>query len=70
MMDIHKVIGKILFEPMFYQSTAIVDPIKPLQLDPQDNPLRGNGPYNAVDAIFMRHEICYRGNEHMNVTVK
>ena len=31
-----------------------------MQLDPQDNPLPGNVSYYAVDAIFMRHDICYR----------
>ena len=31
-----------------------------LQLDSKDNPLPGNEPYNAVDAISMRHGICYR----------
>ena len=34
-----------------------------LQLDSQDNPLSGNEPYNAVDAISMRHDICYRDND-------
>ena len=33
-----------------------------MQLDPKDNPLPGNEPYNAVDAISMRHDICYRDN--------
>ena len=34
-----------------------------LQLDSQDNPLPGNEPCNAVDAISMRHDICYRDND-------
>ena len=34
-----------------------------LQLDSQDNPLPGNEPYNAFDAISMRHDICYRDND-------
>ena len=34
-----------------------------LQLESKDNPLPGNEPYNAVDAIFMRHDICYRDND-------
>ena len=33
-----------------------------LQLDSKDNPLPGNEPYNAVGAISMRHDICYRDN--------
>ena len=28
-----------------------------------DKPLAGQEPYNAVDAISMRHDICYRDNE-------
>ena len=28
----------------------------------KDNPLPGNEPYNVVDAIYMRHDICYRDN--------
>ena len=34
-----------------------------LQLDSKDNPLPGNEPYNAVGAISMRHDICYRDND-------
>ena len=34
-----------------------------LQLDSKDNPLPGNEPHNAVDAISMRHDICYRDND-------
>ena len=35
-----------------------------LQLDSKDRPLPGQEPYNAVDAIAMRHDICYRENEN------
>ena len=34
-----------------------------LQLNSKDNPLPGNEPYNAVDVISMRHNICYRDND-------
>ena len=34
-----------------------------LQLDSKDKPLPGEEPYNAVNAISMRHDICYRDNE-------
>ena len=34
-----------------------------LQLESKDRPLPGEEPYNAVDAIAMRHDICYRDNE-------
>ena len=37
--------------------------ITDLQVDSQDNPLPRNEPYNAVDAISMHHDICYRDNE-------
>ena len=33
-----------------------------LQLDSKDQPLHGQEPYNAVHAIAMRHDICYRDN--------
>ena len=45
----------------FCQSAALLD--THLQQDSQDNPLPGNEPYNAVDAISMRHDICYRDND-------
>ena len=40
-------------------------PYNPLheQLDEYDQPLPGQEPYNGVDAISMRHDICYRDNE-------
>ena len=68
MMDIHKVIGKIPFKAkkgFLLPRHRFTGPFNPLhlQLDSQDNPLPGNEPYNAVDAISMRHDICYRGND-------
>ena len=33
------------------------------QLDENDQPLPGQEPYNAVDALSMRHDICYRDND-------
>ena len=37
-------------------------PYNPLnkQLDENDQPIPGEEPYNAVDAISMKHDICYR----------
>ena len=32
-------------------------------MDSRDNPLPGKEPCNAVDAISMRHDICYRDND-------
>ena len=34
-----------------------------MQLDSKDRPLPEEEPYNAVDVIAMRHDICYRDNE-------
>ena len=66
--DIHKVIRKIPFKPkkgFLLPKHRYTGPYNPLhlQLDPQDNPLSGNEPYNAGDAISMCHDICYRDNE-------
>ena len=59
--DIHKVIGKIPFK----QKSGFVLPYNPLhlQLDSKDRPHPGEEPYNAVDAISMRQDICYRDNK-------
>ena len=78
-MDIHKVIGKIPLNPKMgfvLQKHRFTGPYNTLHLhlDSKDNPLPGNEPYNAADAISMRHDICYRDNdtpaENVNVTVK
>ena len=66
-MDIHSVTGKIPFKPkkgFVLPKHRFTGPYNPLhlQLDSKDNPLPGNEPYNAVDAISMRHHICYRDN--------
>ena len=67
-MDIHKVIGKIPFLPkkgFVLPQHRFTGPYNPLhlQLDSKDNPLLGNEPYNAVDGISMRHDICCRDND-------
>ena len=66
--DIHKVIGKIPFKPkrdFVLPKHRHTEPYNPLhlQLDSKDQPLPGEELYNAVDAISMRHDICYRDNE-------
>ena len=60
-------IGKIPFKPkngFVLPKHRFTGPFNPLhlQVDPQDNPLPGNEPYNDVDAISMRHDICYQDN--------
>ena len=64
-MDIHRVIGKLPFKPkkgFVLPKHRFTGPYNPLhlQLDSKDNPPPGNESYNAVDAISMRHDICYR----------
>ena len=69
-MDIHKVIGRIPLRPkkgfMLLPGHKYTGPYNPLekQLDANtDRPLAGQEPYNAVDAISMHHDICYRDND-------
>ena len=67
--DTHKVIGKIPFQPENgfvlpkYRYTGPYNHLH-LQLDSKDRPLPWQEPYNAVDAIAMRHDICYRDNDN------
>ena len=68
MVDIDRVIGKIPFKPkkgFVVPKHPFTGPYNPLhlQLDSKDNPLPRNEPYNAVDAISMHHDICYRDND-------
>ena len=66
MMDIHKVIGKLPrpkkgFVLPYHKYTGPYNPLDK-QLDEFEHPHPGQEPYNAVDAISMRHDICYRDN--------
>ena len=45
----------------YHQYTGPYNPLDE-QLDENDQPLLGQEPYNAVDAISMRHDICYSDN--------
>ena len=65
-MDIHAVIGKLPrpkggFTLPNHKYTGPYNPLDE-QLDENDQPKPGEEPYNAVDAISMRHDICYRDN--------
>lgn len=66
-MDIHKVIGKIPRprKGFVLPNHKYTGPYNPLdqQLDENDQPLPGQEPYNAVDAISMQHDICYRDSK-------
>ena len=59
--DIHKVIGKMPFKPkrVFLTRHRYTGPYNPLhqQLNSKDSLQPGQEPYNAVDAIYMRHDI-------------
>ena len=63
-MDIHKIIGKLPRPKKGFvlPSHKYTGPYNPLdeQLDENDHPLPGQEPFNAVDEISMRHDICYR----------
>ena len=69
-MDIHKLIGKLPrpkrgFVLPSHKYTGPYNPLKE-QLDANDNPLPGQEPFNSVDAISLRHDICYRDkNKHL-----
>ena len=68
-MDIHKVIGKIPFKPkrgFVLPRHRYTGPYNPLhtQLDSNDAPLQGQEPFNSVDEIARRHDICYRDHDN------
>ena len=65
-MDIHKAIGRLPrpkkgFVLPYHKYTGTYNPLHE-QLDENDHPIPGQEPYNSVDAISMRHDICYRDN--------
>ena len=65
-MDIHAKIGKLPrpHKGFVLPNHKYTGPYNPLseQLDEFDQPIAGQEPYNAVDAISMHHDICYRDN--------
>ena len=66
MVDIHKVIGKLPwpkrgFVLPYHKYTGLYNPLDK-QLDEFDQPHSAQEPYNTVDAISMRQDICYRDN--------
>ena len=64
--DIHNLIGKLPRPKGGWTlpNHKYTGPYNPLdyQLDAYDRPLPGQEPYNKVDEIAMRHDICYRDN--------
>ena len=66
-MDIHAVIGKLPrpkggFTLPNHKYTGPYNPLDK-QLDGNDQPRPGQEPYNAIDAVSMKHDICYRDND-------
>ena len=67
-MDIHEAIGKLPrprkgFVLPGHKYTGPYNPLNE-QLDENDLPIVGQEPFNTVDAISMKHDICYR--DHSN----
>ena len=66
-MDIHKAIGKLPrpSKGFVLPSHKYTGPYNPLheQLDENDKPKPGHEPFNGVDEISMKHDICYRDNK-------
>ena len=64
--DIHNLIGKLPRPKGGWTlpKHKYTGPYNPLdyQLDANDRPLPGQEPYNQVDEIAMRHDICCRDN--------
>ena len=78
LLDLHAAIGKLPRpkKGLVLPNHKFTGPYNPLdkQLDENDEPLPGQEPYNQVDAIALRHDICYRDNntktDKVNVTKK
>jgi len=66
-LDIHSLIGKLPHPKRGWTlpKHKYTGPWNPLeeQLDENDNPKPGQEPYNQIDEIAMRHDICYRDHE-------
>ena len=74
LLDIHKLIGK-LPKPkggFTLPSHKYTGPYNPLdkQIDKFYQPLPGHEPYNQIDAIAMKHDICYRDNDNKQGKLK
>ena len=65
--DIHALIGRLPrpnggWTLPGHKYTGPYNPLH-LQLDENDRPLPGQEPYNQVDSVAMKHDICYRDHE-------
>lgn len=74
LLDVHSLIGKLPkpkggFTLPRHKYTGPYNPLDK-QLDVNDQPLPGQEPYNQVDAISMKHDICYRDNNNKQGKLK
>ena len=74
LLDLHALIGKLPkpkggFTLPRHKYTGPYNPLDK-QLDANDQPLSGQEPYNQVDAIAMKHDICYRDNDNKQGKLK
>ena len=74
LLDVHKLIGKLPIPKGGFTlpSHKYTGPYNPLekQLDANDQRLPGQGPYNQIDAIALKHYICYRDNNNKQGKLK
>ena len=74
MLDLHAAIGKLPIPKGGFTLPSLKNtgPYNPLdkQLDSNDQPLPRQEPYNQIDAIAMKHDICYRDNDNKKGKLK
>ena len=72
--DVHKLIEKLLkpkggFTLSSHKYTGPYNPLEK-QLDANDQSLPGQEPYYQIDAIALKHDICYRDNNNKQGKLK
>ena len=74
LLDVHKLIGKLPkpkggFTLPSHKYTGPYNPQEE-QLDANNQPLPGQEPYNQIDAIALKHDICCRDNNNKQGKLK
>ena len=74
LLDVYKLIEKLPkprggFTLPSHKYTGPYNPLEE-QLDANDQPLPGQEPYNQIDAIALKHDICYRDNNNKQGKLK
>ena len=69
LLDIHKLIGKLPkpkggFTLPSHKYTGQYNPLEKVASYANDQHLPGQEPYNQIDAIALKHDICYRDNNN------